>query len=168
MVRGVGDGWRLNYLFPVIAYFYNDSSKSSKPSLTFYQLARPSRCMATTSPHKRPVTTTLCTLLCYSTLRCHFGRCRTINTMHCRFCALLPYVFHPHLSLAANYNLCDIFTTRNHNMPSTCRTAGRYATPAALCILLTLYDGGPRRYDRPTYYDIVVPSDATRWHARPR
>ena len=70
------------------------------------------------------------------------------------------HVFHPHLSLAANYNLCDIFTTRNHNMPSTCRTVGRYATPAALYLLLTLYDG---TID-PLTTVIVVPSDANRWH----
>ena len=48
----------------------------------------------------------------------------------------------------------DTFARQNaQHLPSTCRTAGRYATTAALYLLLTLYDG---THDRPTYYRPVV------------
>ena len=62
------------------------------------------------------------------------------RAMHCRFCSLsLPCDDHQSLAAIIIFVHYDIlFTTRNLNMLSNCRTAGRYATPAALYLFLIL------------------------------
>ena len=64
-------------------------------------------------------------------------------TLRCRFCALLPcvFVFSPsyvwQIIIFVHYDI--IFTTRILITLSNCRTAGRYATPAALYLFLHTY-----------------------------
>ena len=90
------------------------------------------------SPHRQACHAAAATLLLLLPLLLHAAP--AARAMHCRFCSLsLPCDDHQSLAAIIIFVHYDIlFTTRNLNMLSNCRTAGRYATPAALYLFLIL------------------------------